>query len=290
MRRLLISACFLFAAIGQAQPARVPAQYKRLLLPVHASTASWSVQWWFRNEGAVTVDAFPLAVQCGLTPPYPAAIVLPKPSLPAHITVNCPADDIQPSYGNSPYIPVISSAPGAFLYVERSAERVTIGGEVSRSRSSSAAALQAIPEEDFIAGTRSIMPVIVHPRRRYAIRIYALPESIAQSPRVRIRVWDMQPLSHDFPSEELAGTFDRELRVPVSSVRPCVNDCDIPDLPYVPAVAEVFDVVPPFQPKPFARVAARIEVIPESPSLRWWAVVSSTDNETHEITLYQPDR
>lgn len=297
MRRLLVVACLSLATLADAQSARVPAQYKRLLLPFHlygsSGAGQWAVSWWFRNDGAEDADAFPLAIQCGLPTPWPSTFILPKPSLPARTTLNCPADDIVPSLLVPPFIPVISSGPGAFLYVERSAQQVTVGGSVYRSwprePAASATPLEAVPEEAFLSGTRSILPVIIEPDRRYAIRLYALPETIAQSPRVRVRVWDMQPTAFEWPHEELNATFDLELRIPVSSIRPCINQCDVPDLTYVPAVAEAFDLVRPFARKP-VRPAFRVEITPESPSLRWWAAVSATDNETHEITIYQPSR
>jgi hypothetical protein len=292
MRRLLILllAYVSLATAMNAQQARVPADYKRLLLPVHVSSPRWTVQWWFRNEGTQAVDAFPIAYRCGLPPPFPSAVIAAKPSMPAQTTLNCAAGDVLPTFLIPPFVPIVSSSPGAFLYVERSAADVTIGGTVylsSRGERSSSAALEAIAEESFLTGTHSVLPVPVFANRRYAVRIYALPETIAASSRVHVNVYTMQPEIPGAQHEALHATYDAELQLPVSSVRPCANDCDVPALQYAPAVAEVFNLIGTFGARP-AVPAARIEIVPESPSLRWWAVVSSTDNETHEINLYQP--
>jgi hypothetical protein len=97
----------------------------------------------------------------------------------------------------------------------------------------------------------------------------------------------MQPGSSVAPHEQLISAMPVELRVPSHRVLPCLNVCDVPAVPYVPAVAEVFDLSPP--PGNFGGPSTlRVEIVPESSALRWWAVVSATDNATNEITLHSP--
>ncbi len=295
-RLLLFALLLLLAGAAVAQTPRDASRYERVLLPFHASVSNpsgvWSVQWWFRNEGGAAVDAFPLATQCGLPPPPrpdgPLVFVLRNPSLPSRTSISCPAGDALPSVLIPPIVPVVSAAPGAFLYIERAgAGDVIVNGTIrwfSHGLSGSAVELRGIRETSFLRGTRSVMPIPVVADRRYAIRIYALPESLASSPRATVRVYEMQPVTAR-PEEQLRATISVELQVPASRILPC-ELCDVPAAGYVPAVAQVFNLsIGSNEPRPST---LRIEIEPESPDLRWWAVVSATHNATNEMALYQP--
>lgn len=297
-RRLLLFPLLLLLLAGAAvaQTPRDTDRYERFLLPFHASVSNssgvWFVQWWFRNEGAAAVDAFPLGMQCGFPPPPrpdgPLVHVLSNPALHPRTHITCLAGDVLPSFPVPPFVPVISAAPGAFLYIERTgADDVIVNGTIrwlSHGVSGSAVELRGIRETAFLSGTRSVMPIPVVADRRYAIRIYALPESLASSPRATVRVYEMQPLVPR-PEEQLRATIPVELQVPASRILPC-ELCDVPAAGYVPAVAQVFNLsIGSNEPRPST---LRIEIEPESPDLRWWAVVSATHNATNEMALYQP--
>jgi hypothetical protein len=281
-----------------AQMPRAAGDYVRYLLPFHASTSSangtWFVDWWIRNEGEVAADAFPLAFRCGLPPPPgpegPRVFMLGRPALPAKTTVSCLVGDVLPSTPVPPTVPVVSASSGAFVYVESAhARNVTFGGNVrwfGIGRNGAAASLRAVPAGSFLSGARSIMPVPAMPERRYAIRVYALPESLAAGARAELRVYEMSPADVVRPEEQLRHTAAIELRVPESRVLPCLNACDIPPLGYVPAVAEVFGL--PIADNRGRISTLRFEIVPESPSLRWWAVVSATDNVNHDIAVWEP--
>lgn len=295
MRRLITFLLFAAAMAAHAQAPRVPSQYTRVLLPFHASvpagSGTWFVQWWFRNDGQAPADVFPLAALCGLPPPGGGVFVFRNPSLPAETTLTCLAGDALPSFPVPPSVPVLSTAPGAFVYVESAARQVRISGTIqlfSPMRNGAAAALNAIPEASFLAGKRSILPVPLTAGRRYAIRVYALPETLQVSPRVQVRIYDLQPQTSMAPYEELAATIPLELSTPPSGLRPCLGPCDLPDVGYVPAVAEAFQIAPPLGF--MQRTTLRVEIVPESESLRWWAVVSATDNATNDVSLYEPSR
>lgn len=297
-RALLAAVLCLVAVDAVSQPSRAASEYERLLLPfqtsVSAGNAAWQVAWWFRNESETAVDVFPLAYSCGLPPPPtpdgPRVFVVPSPALPPRTTVSCLAGDVLPSVPVPPSIPVVSSSPGAFLYVEASRARdVIVAGSVrwiSRESSTGAAALTAIHQDAFLRGSRSIMPIPAISGRRYAIRVYALPESLGASANVVVHVYEMQPKLAFSPHEELRLTIPIRLEIPRSRVLPCLGVCDVPPVPFAPAVAEVLGsdwAGAMVQPS-----TLRVEISPESPDLRWWAVVSATDNVSNEISLYQP--
>ena len=97
----------------------------------------------------------------------------------------------------------------------------------------------------------------------------------------------MQAFGHA-PGDELVRSIPIELEIPINRLLSCLGSCDLPAVSYVPAVAQAFDLA---APDPSGRPSTlRFELVPESPDLRWWAVVSATDNATQEITLYQPAR
>lgn len=299
MRRSLLVLIAFLTVTAHAQSPRIPHQYTRLLLPFHASLptgiGTWSVQWWFRNEGTTPVDAFPLAFRCGLPPPPspdgPLVFMRGNPALPPATTLTCIAGDVLPSLLSPPFVPVVSAAPGALLYVETaSVDQVIVGGSVrwvGMESSAGAAELRAIPEGAFVAGTRSILPVPAIANHRYAVRVYALPETVAASARAVVRVYEMRGALTFTSGEVLIATIPIDLRLPTHRVLPCSNACDVPAVPYAPAIAEVFDVETGAR-NPTPNSTLRIEVVPESPSLRWWAVVSATDNTSREVHLYQP--
>lgn len=291
-------AVVLLAATAFAETPRDPQSYTRLLLPFHASLSTpggtWFVQWWVRNEGDIAADAFPLATSCGLPPPPgpdgPRVFMRPNPALPAQTTVTCLAGDVLPSFPVPPFVPVVSSSSGALLYVETARKsEVAIGGTVrwlSQSGNGAPVALRAIPQESFIRGTRSIMPIPFASGRRYSLRVYALPESLRSGGRATVRVYDMQPAFVTTPQEQLRATIAIELVMPQSRLLSCLNACDLPSVDYTPATAALFNLfdgsdrtgIPP---------TYRIEIDPESDDLRWWAVVSATDPH-NEIVLYEP--
>lgn len=267
---------------------RNPENYTRVLLPAHQTVRTpfgwWQVSWWFRNDGATPADVFPLAALCGLPGPGPEVTILPQPSLAANKTWLCNGGDTIPGRAVPPSIPIVSATPGAFLYVEREAlPRLTIGGWLQwvgvGGVFEQPAPLRAIPEDEFVSGRRSVMPVPVTRETRYALRLYALPET-AQDARVTVRVYDLQPPDFRF-DETLLSTHTLTLAVPQASLRPC-RECDLPKVDYVPAGAQLFDFVP-------ANAATlRIEIEPESENVRWWALVSATKAGTNNVAVFQP--
>ena len=295
MKRPVLALLLIVLALQARAQQRVAADYIRVLLPVHRSVSTpqgtWFAQLWFRNEGDVPADVFPLAARGGLPPPPlpggPSMSLLARPSLPAQRTVTFPASDALPSVMIPPLVPVESDGVGAFVYVERArAQRIAIGGSlqwVGVGSNAQESALRAVRETDFLSGERNIIGVPVVQGKRYALRVYALPETLTASPLVRVRVYDMAAPSID-GNERLLLERVIELRVPPSRFRRCDNVCDLPDVPYVPAVAELFDLA---TMSTFWQPNIRIEIAPESPQVRWWGIVSSTDNLTNSVAIFE---
>lgn len=266
---------------------RNPAAYTRRLLPFYGFTAAgWSADWWFLNDGEAAADVFPLAFG-GFSPPG-QTWVIPAPALPPHAVLLGGGGDVLPSRYGTASLPFSSSTPGVFVFVERSAAtRVRIGGELrwSSIEDRSAAPVQAVPEEQFFTGVRSVLPIRTVNNTRYSIRLFALPESIA-NPRFTVRVFDMQPIPTSgswSPHEELLWSASGAVSVPVNGRLAC-SGCDFPEAAYRPALAEFFNV--PAIPAHHYATTIRIEISPESPDLRYWAVVSATDNLSNRVQLY----
>lgn len=291
--------CALVAATALCEPlqaARNPADYTRVLLPftgvTQGATGVWVSQWWFRNTSSRAADAFPLAFAGGLPPPpingeTPVFYISP-PALPANTTPLSPAGDALPSILVPPVVPLISDGAGALLYVETAALlQVQLGGNLSWhsfAGSESTARLRAIPESQFVRGTASIFAVPVRPANRYAIRIYALPES-GSDLHVTVTVLEMQPFGFSLPAEPQLARVEADLSTPNHRLVTCLGPCDLPDVPYAPPVVQLFNLVSTDHDYPPS--TARIEISPRSPDLRWWAVVSATSNATGEMVLYE---
>jgi hypothetical protein len=296
MRSRVALLCVLFAAAAFRNEAatRNPADYTRVLLPFTGVTVgangAWIVEWWFRNPSNRDADAFPLAFGCGLPPPpvngETPVFVLGSPALPANTTPTCPAGDALPAILVPPAVPLVSEGQGALLYVETAAlPQLQISGNLAWRQFGAAdrsARLRAIPESQFARGTGSIFAVPVLSANRYAIRIYALPES-ASDPHVTVSVVELRPFGIPPPQPELAQ-FETDLGTPKYRLVSCIGPCDLPDVPYAPPVAQLFNLVSTDHDYPPSTV--RIDITPRSPQLRWWAVVSATSNTTGEILLY----
>jgi len=296
LHALTLAAMLFTLGIAQAsspQP-RDPQKYTRLLIPFHERVASvagaWNVNWWIHNDGDTPADAFPLAVGGGLPPPPgpdgPRVFILANPAIGPHGTPHGTNGDALPAYPASPVVPVVTSGTGAFLYAESARlAQLVIGGSL-QFNNGPATALHAIPETSFAIGTRNILPIPLLTGWRYALRIYALPET-AGNPRVTVRIYDMQALSlHG--EEPLIATIETSLFIPTSRVLPCLEPCDVPGGSFAPASLQLFDLARRDPTAFFSTL--RVEIEPQSPDLRWWAVVSATDNVSEAVTLYELER
>ena len=293
MRRLFVLACLL-VVMSAAGATRDPAQYTRYLLPVYGYTqappfAVWAAAWWFRNDGDTAADLFPIAsIAQPPLGPEPMIYIFAAPSLPAHDTPSTPAGDALPTWVNPPFIPTQSDGPGRFLYLEKTkTSAVKIAGSLQwldRDYSATPTPLHASPEEAFLRGTRSIFPVPRNDGSRYALRLYALPETLG-SGDVTVRVYEMQQPYAIEMGNHLLGSVSARLQPANASLLPCVV-CGVPDVTLAPAGAQIFAL--PIGTDRRSPSTFRFEIEPASPELRWWAVVSVTNNETQQVSLFEP--
>lgn len=292
---------FLFAALSLAGAAhgqqRDVSRYTRVLLPFHASVptaeGSWVVDWWFRNDGDRAVDLFPLAVIGGLPPPGPPEFVTiaSYPAAQPNSTLKSPAGDAIPTDFVPPFVPVKTRTPGAFLYVEETGRSgIAIGGTLSwwsPASQPAPASLRAVPATEFLTGKHSLVGVPGVSGARYDLRIYALPETVKIA-GVTIRVFDPRawnPSRGDY----LVHTQTGSLGLPAPSLPPCRNNCDVPTSDLAPATLQVIGLFePPGEQASMRYRTFRVEVEPDSPEMRWWAVLSIMDEATRQVTLYQP--
>ncbi len=287
---------FLASTVALAEgPIGAAPEYDRFLLPFHASVPAfdgfWRVQWWLRNDGDAPVDAFPVALNCGLPPPPtplgPPVFIVPPPAVGAHSTLSCLQGDALPSFPIPGSIPVRDSV-GAFLYVEKAREQMSVSGSVvwqGGVESVEPAQLRAVPDSAFRKGAASILPIAVAPNARYAIRVYALPETL-DAKELTIRVFEMQPQPTFRPEERLITTISGELAVPEASLPPCRGRCDLPEVALAPAIYQFFGLPIPERGFQF-QSPMRVEISPESPNVRWWALVTATNNMTQQIQLFE---
>lgn len=293
---LVFVALSLAGAVNGQQ--RDVSRYTRVLLPFHASVqtaeGAWIVDWWIRNDGDRAVDLFPLASRGGFPPApgfenfvhiaaYPAA--LPRS------TLKSPAGDVIPTLFVPPFVPVKTNAPGAFLYVEDSGRSsVAIGGTLgwwSPGVQPAPASLRAVLATEFLTGRHSLVAVPGVAGARYDLRIYALPETV-KTARVTIGVYDTRAWN---PSRDdyLVHTRTGNLELPAASLPPCQNSCDVPTSDLAPATLQVIGLFePPGDQALTSYRTFRVEIEPDSPEMRWWAVLSTMDQTTREVTLYQP--
>jgi hypothetical protein len=291
MRSILRALLVVIAAANAGAADRQPFQYERLLLPLHQSIAgahgTWRVQWWVRNDGAAAVDAFPLALECGLPGPGPdrPLFIVGRPALPPNHTLSCLAGDAIPSMPLPPFIPVRGST-GAFLYVEKGDRRLNVSGTLtfeSRSARPDPQQLDAVPESAFHRGTASILPLPLAPDTRYALRIYALPENV-DTRAITIRFYEMQPQDAVQSEERLVATLTGVLEPQEPSLAQC-SPCDVPDVALAPDIFQLFEFPKPEWDNAFPSTI-RVEVSPASPNVRWWAMVSATENATQRVRLF----
>lgn len=265
--------------------------YEAVLIPfansVRTGSGIWFPQVWFRNDGDVPADIFPLGATGGLTPPpeFPSLFLLPYPSVPPRSTPLFLASDGLPTFLIPPIIPVSSATPGAFVYVERNRiDQVSIGGSLvwaSFAAFSSATELPIVRTSRFRSGRSSILGVSVEARERYSLRIFAHPESFGAE-EFTVRVFNMQPQNVSETDEVFLFEMTTTLRTDVDqSLLPCAIPCEVPAVPFKPAFAELFSL-----PTPLGAVL-RIELEPAEAGVRYWAVVSATHNDTNQVEFFE---
>jgi hypothetical protein len=273
---LLLSVFFVLAAHA--------AEYERILLPVAASGdaalgSKWRTDVWVRNDGSVPVQVFPFGAPCFVVSSrcldfVPVSSLEPHRPL-AYFTINDPTS-LFPDL-----IPISDKSAGIIVYVAPTADAVRFSvhvRDVSRTDQNIGTEIPAVRERELLSDTASLSNVLVMPNYRYALRIYAIDVSSA---RFTIHIFE----------PGLNGTENELLQQDVELVRPTVTincgthpgPCPYPDVPYVPAYAFVpLELLALGEKSP-----TRVEIEPKSP-VRFWTVLSATNNDTQLVTTYSP--
>jgi len=229
------------AGTAAAQDAAV---FERVLVPVSvvdvpgAYGTLWSTELWYRNNSNKPVAVFPLAVS-----------------------------DTVPTIGRTTRLPIgafPADAPGQILFVSRD------GGDDVQfdlrlfNRNDPAASwgtkLPVVRERE-LADDVQLINVPTAPAYRSTLRIYGVPDAVAGTDSVRVRIY-----SND---EELLADAEVELR----------------GWPRYAAIASLADRFP--QIRNAERVRVHIEA--QSVSAKIWAFVSVTSNATQQVSVVTPE-
>lgn len=172
---------------------------------------------------------------------------------------------------------LIPDVPASFLLVEegRAADlQIQLRAQdVSRQALTWGTELPVVREADASAGTLTLSDVPIDPRFRLLLRVYDLNSSITSS--VRVRIYRISTTQWN-PDESIVDPFVFEV--------PLVLTGRGEDA-LVPGYAQL-DLGPIQELSGLERI--RVEVIATSPSLRFWAFVSVTNNETQHFTTITP--
>jgi len=290
MRRyVLLLALFLTHAIAAAERPPV-SEYERFLLPVYgtfngANGARWTTSLWLRNEGDAPVDAFPLSPTC-VSSFLCFAMMRPYPAFEPRMTGYHGLPFIGPFRAGTP------SATGQFLYVERArAHQLSVQlhiRDASRSRSLSTR-LPVVRESEFLTGTQNILGVPVSILSRISLRIYELDSR--PSSEFLVRFWDVLPVETHGPVIWSEIRFFGEVRMKTSyeGGEQCGFLYGCPAVPYRPGFGEIpslLGAVPSLYDAAARPDGVRIEIVPLTEGVRYWPLVSSTDDETNFVTIF----
>ena len=294
MNRLRWLLVFLLFSIPVAGQDRNPADYERYLIPVltgpplpGAYGAQWQTTLWLRNDGATTLDAFPLTPDC-ISSASCFQQVRPAPAFQPQ----------QTGWHVLPYVRPFGvggglGLSGIFLYVERSrAEQLSMRlavGDVSRTPPGSTQ-IPIVPESEFLASTRSILGVPVGPATRVALRIYTADARAGAE--VNVRIYEMAPrLIQNVPYIDPAVMIgERTFTFAYDEGQDQCGrvGCD-ESLRYLPGIVQINNILDAFPELATAReqpFGVRIEIEPATPDLHYWPLVTATRDVDGFVSVF----
>jgi hypothetical protein len=150
--------------------------------------------------------------------------------------------------------------------------------DLSRAAVSAGTEIPVIREDRMSAGPIYLLNVPIEPRFRQTLRVYALPD--VERPEVEVRYF-RQPVPALRPSD-----FEiRLLRVERIALR---TRASTEEFQFFPAIAEVANVET--FPEFVGESTIWVEIVPLTPGLRIWALLSITNNENQQVTIISPQQ
>lgn len=236
--------------------------YERVLLPIGPVGAplpgqngsSWTVEIVGRNNAAEPVYATPL-------PPLPGGIYVSYP---------------QPQAAHATFRPgplFADPGVGEFLFVSAGhGDDVAVSirvRDLSRQLQTWATAVPVVRQRDVFTRVLTLLDIPSAPEFRVTLRVYDFDEAAGR--RVEVRIYregtDSPVTTRQLDLRKYSNGTDRFFFLPGAASIGNVTDA-LPDLPAIEKV--------------------RIEVVPLTQGLRFWAFASITNNSTQHVTLALP--
>jgi hypothetical protein len=293
----ILLALVAFTASAQ-DPRNDHSRYEKVLIPLHtgfaagAHGAAWRTQLVMRNEGAQPLDVFPLGRDC-ISSSTCFNSIREYPAFTGE-TTGIHLLGFQPfRVGDSD-----EASPGVFLYVERQgADRLSTQlhvADTTRRPLALGTRLPVVRENEFFTSNVEILAVPIVSGTRAALRIYNFESEAGAS--VMVRIYDTAPFfeNNTFQQPRLLGE-----EVLQFSHDPSRDTCgfSFTECPagyrFQPGHIEITDLLGRYPNIGLATPAAgtsnlgvRIAIIPLTPGLRFWPMVSVTENSTSVVSLY----
>lgn len=261
---LLTLALGVLTATLQAQP--TPG-FTRFLVPLYgvdlpgAYGSLWRSETWVRYSGTETIRMVPR--------PYPC--------------IECPiGGPVGPGWPSLRLQHIFGYPESAILvHVESEhASEVTFATRIrdlSRATLSAGTEVPVVREDRMSGGPIYLLNVPIEARFRQTLRIYALPD--VERPEVEVRY---------FRQPDPSARLDLETHL-LRAQRIALRNPTFPgQFQFFPAVAEVGNV------ETFPELAREstiwVEIVPLTPGLRIWALLSITNNENQHVTIISPQQ
>lgn len=270
---------------------RGASRYVKLLVPIQAPVAAsgahdtrWQTKLWLRNDGSSTLDAFPLSRDCISS----VSCFQSVRGVPAFQPLQTGVHTNPPS----PYHLGIVDGPG-FLYVER--EKLSqLSAQlhvVDTSRVPNVPAqIPIVPVESFFTSTRSILGVTPQSGTRITLRVYADERIPGAELALRVHYLGPRVLQEApwivFPQLIAERRIAFPLDLPPDR---CGFPIGCPDgVSYIPAMIQLdlLALMPEVAIATAQPHGIRIELEPLTPGLRYWPMVTVTENSTSNVSVY----
>jgi hypothetical protein len=252
-------------------PLTLPAEpmpgYTRFLVPVYVNNtpgaygSRWRSETWVRYSGTETMRMAPRPYDCAF-----------------ECTLGGPVQPSWPSLRLHHLTGYLESA--ILVHVESEhAEEVTFDTRIrdlSRATRSAGTQIPVIREDRMSTGPLYLLNIPMEPTFRHTLRVYALPD--VEQPEVEVRYF-RQP-NPNGPGLDLNIHLLRVERITLR-VPPPLGTWQL-----APSVAEIANI------ETFPELAGEstiwVEVVPLTPGMRAWALISVTNNETQQVTIISP--